>query len=1226
MSATNVLRRALTRTVFALLALGVLALAPAAAQATVTRTVGGCSTPTETAPADAVSAQVTLLGAAGGNASSGGSGGDGADLVINMPVTAGHTYFVVTGCQGNGGSADSGNSNGGDGPYATGTGGNGGEGYNGGGQGGGASFIATGSNYSYEAYGIAGGGGGGGGSGEVGSAGGQGGNGGAADTNGAAGANEIDGSGTAPGGGAGISGDNGGAGGARGQYNSGDYGGTGSAGSAGSGGGAGAGWYDYYCDFGCNDEGSGGGGGGGGGWIGGGGAGGGSPSGDNYGAGGGGGGGGQSYWQDGASEVSLSSTHTGAGSATIVFTIGAIASLTPGSPNFGSVTTGSSQSETVTLTNTSTDTPLSTIGLSIANPEFTIPAGQNNCAGQTLATNGGSCTFEVTFSPTADGAQDAYVNVTSNAANGTQQVDLTGTGEYPPTVSAESSQDFGAVTAGAKQDKTITVTNAGDETMNIGQASIGGANPGEFSIVSGQDGCSNNPDVAPDGGTCTIEVAFTPLSHGGKSATLTLTSNDPASPATVALTGTGLNPPTVSVEAAQDFGTVTTGQSQNETITVTNTGDEALNIRQAAIGGANPGQFSIVSGQDNCSNNASVVGDGTCTIEVSYTPTSDGAKSATLSIPSNDPDSPATVSLTGTGSNPPTVSAEPAQDFGTVTTGQSQAQTITVTNTGDQVLNIGQASIAGTNPGQFSIPAGQDNCSGNQNVAANGGTCTIQVVFAPSSDGAKQAILTIPSNDPNSPASVALTGTGSNPPTVSVEAAQDFGTVTTGQTQDETITVTNTGDQTLSIDQATLGGSNPGQFSIVPGQDHCSTNLSVAADGGTCTIAVQFAPTARGTETATLQIPSNDAGSPATVTLTGTGQKAQDVSAAPTSLSFGTLTTGHSQAQSATVTNTGDKPLHVGQAAITGPGAFAIAPGQDSCSTQTVAAGATCTITVQFAPTAAGNATASLTVPSDAASGTLTVALTGTGQTPAAPAPPATAPTVTVPNAPAGGLSVQEGLATQPTGLTVQMSAAGTLTVTIEQNVNGKWVPAGTETVSANQAGPVKVALSSSVSGHTLIPGHYRVVLQASSNGQSGTPVTMPLTVKPPVNGPHGQPRLLSVTVNPYSIMWQRAHRAPTLWLTFLLSRSATLQMSLQAQTHGRWQQVAAATTRVLAGSDRVQLVGRWRGRLVPARVVRLTVTARAAGQRSVTETFYVTVRHAAGWSQDMSRAVLSTP
>lgn len=148
--------------------------------------------------------------------------------------------------------------------------------------------------------------------------------------------------------------------------------------------------------------------------------------------------------------------------------------------------------------------------------------------------------------------------------------------------------------------------------------------------------------------------------------------------------------------------------------------------------------------------------------------------------------------------------------------------------------------------------------------------------------------------------------------------------------------------------------------------------------------------------------------------------------------------------------------------------------------------------------------------------------------------------------------------------------------------MNGKWVTASSETVSTKQAGAVHIPVGAHLSGRTLAPGQYRVVLQSSANGQTGTPVTMPLTVKPPANGPHGRPRLLSVPLNPHSIIWRRAHRAPTLWLTFLLSRTATLYMTMQTHTNSHWQQVAAATTHVSAGSDCVQLVGRWHGRLPP--------------------------------------------
>ncbi len=75
---------------------------------------------------------------------------------------------------------------------------------------------------------------------------------------------------------------------------------------------------------------------------------------------------------------------------------------------------------------------------------------------------------------------------------------------------------------------------------------------------------------------------------------------------------------------------VTTGQSQSETITISNPGGQPLTINQAALGGANASEFSIVSGQDNCSGQT-VPGNGSCTVTVAFAPTANGAQTATLS-------------------------------------------------------------------------------------------------------------------------------------------------------------------------------------------------------------------------------------------------------------------------------------------------------------------------------------------------------------------------------------------------------------------------------------------------------------------------------------------------------------------------------------------------------------------------------------------------------------------
>ncbi len=103
----------------------------------------------------------------------------------------------------------------------------------------------------------------------------------------------------------------------------------------------------------------------------------------------------------------------------------------------------------------------------------------------------------------------------------------------------------------------------------------------------------------------------------------------------------------------------------------------------------------------------------------------------------------------------------------------------------------------------------------------------------------------------------------------------------------------------------------------------------------------------------------------------------------PTSLAFGNvLVNTTSAAQALTLANTGGAPLTAISVATTAP--FIAAPG-GTCGT-TLAAGATCTINVQFKPTATGAATGSVTITGSVVVTGSPVALTGTSVAPLAAA------------------------------------------------------------------------------------------------------------------------------------------------------------------------------------------------------------------------------------------------
>ena len=107
----------------------------------------------------------------------------------------------------------------------------------------------------------------------------------------------------------------------------------------------------------------------------------------------------------------------------------------------------------------------------------------------------------------------------------------------------------------------------------------------------------------------------------------------------------------------------------------------------------------------------------------------------------------------------PDITVDPTSfDLGSVEAGSSNsAQTVTVTSSGTGSLTIGTITLGGTNAGEFAIQ--NDTCSGQ--TLAPGASATVQVVFSPTSAGAKTATLSIPSDDPDeATVNVALSGTG----------------------------------------------------------------------------------------------------------------------------------------------------------------------------------------------------------------------------------------------------------------------------------------------------------------------------------------------------------------------------------------------------------------------------------------------------------------------------------
>jgi Beta-propeller repeat len=212
--------------------------------------------------------------------------------------------------------------------------------------------------------------------------------------------------------------------------------------------------------------------------------------------------------------------------------------------------------------------------------------------------------------------------------------------------------------------------------------------------------------------------------------------------------------------------------------------------------------------------------------------------------------------------NAPGLTANPAKvNFGNeVLSVKSTAQQIAIVNEGSAALNISAITVGNTT--DF---AETDNCVGT--VAANGGTCTINVTFTPSATGSETSQLTLTDNANSSPQSIALTGTGVTTssaitlsPTTLTFGPQAVGTVSAPQM----VTITNTGTSTVNITSISVTGN----FSET---NTCLALKDVLGVGQSCAAAVSFAPTGSGALSGTLSINDTATGSPQTAALSATG-------------------------------------------------------------------------------------------------------------------------------------------------------------------------------------------------------------------------------------------------------------------------------------------------------------------------------------------------------------------
>jgi len=299
--------------------------------------------------------------------------------------------------------------------------------------------------------------------------------------------------------------------------------------------------------------------------------------------------------------------------------------------------------------------------------------------GTPLVVGGGEeVSFTVQFEATTPGVvETATIRIVTNDPNA-PVVDLLaqGTGGTASLETAiANTGDFGDVCLGDFEDRELTISNRGPCTLEV--TDIASSAPA-FVVP----GVQSYPLFVAPGCAIELPIRFQPTARGLASGVLSVFSNDPAGPATIEVSGNTPQPRlSVSMADTGEFGDTCVGSFHDNMLTLSNSGSCSLTITAIASSSAvfvvpEVLVFPLV-----------IAPGGDLELSLRFQPSQFGPASATITITSDDPGSPATFGVSG---NAPsgTLTITGTTDFGGVPLGQRSLQTLSICNTGKCDLHV----------------------------------------------------------------------------------------------------------------------------------------------------------------------------------------------------------------------------------------------------------------------------------------------------------------------------------------------------------------------------------------------------------------------------------------------------------------------------------------------------------------------------------------------------------
>jgi len=399
-----------------------------------------------------------------------------------------------------------------------------------------------------------------------------------------------------------------------------------------------------------------------------------------------------------------------------------------------------------------------------------------------------------------------------------------------PIIGVSGDLAFGNETTGITATATLTITNSGNATLTVSG----------ISYPSGFSGAFSGTIAA--GASTNITVTFTPIAVQSYGGTVTVNSDAASGTSTITTSGAGAAAPTpiIGVSGSLAFGNVTTGAIATATLTITNSGNATLTVSSISYPAGFSGAFS-----------GTIAVGASTNITVTFAPDAVQSYGGTVTVNSDAAGGTSTSTVSGAGAAAPTpiIGVSGSLSFGNVTIGAIATATLTVANSGNATLTVSS----------ISYPLGFSGAFSGTIVA--GASTNITVTFTPIAVQSYDGTVTVNSDASSGTSTISASGAGAAVPTavIGVSGSLAFGNVITGAIATATLTITNSGNSTLTVNSISYPTGFGGAFS------------GAIAAGGSHAVTVTFAPMAVQSYGGTVTVNSDATGGASIISASGAG-------------------------------------------------------------------------------------------------------------------------------------------------------------------------------------------------------------------------------------------------------------------------------------------------------------------------------------------------------------------